>query len=400
MTHRERILATIRRQPTDQIPWVPRLDLWYIAQRARGTLPSGLRDLNTVELAEKLGVACHSLRADFTLPPDPTDHLLAGLGFENHPDFPYRVELRGLPVNFEHHNGRYRTTISTSSGEISCVMETTPEMQCEGIYALFPLKFAMTSTDECDALGEVFEHLEVIPTPQAYAAYRHRIGDQGLALASGPVAASPLHSVLHNLMPQETFFLAFHDAPDALLRLAKRMQPCFEKILQALMLCEAEVVFWGSNYDHNLTWPGFFQAHIVPWLKQVSERCHSAGKLLLTHADGENQKLLPLFPECGLDVAESVCPAPMTRCSLKELRAGMGSGTTVWGGLPAIAFLASSMDDLSFETYLQKVFAELGSGERLVLGVSDNVPPDADFARMERVKRLIQDFGPVTPART
>ena len=42
MTHRERMLAAIRGEPTDQLPWAPRMDLWYIAQRARGTLPKNL----------------------------------------------------------------------------------------------------------------------------------------------------------------------------------------------------------------------------------------------------------------------------------------------------------------------------------------------------------------------
>jgi hypothetical protein len=400
MTHRERILSTILCRPTDRIPWVPRLDLWYIAQRARGTLAPNLCDLNTVQLAEALDVACHSLRADFTLPREPQDYVLSGLGFENHPDFPYRVELRGLPVDFKHDNGRYTTAIGTSAGEICWVMETTHQMECEGIYALFPLKFAMTSVDQCDAIGEIFEHLEVLPTPDAYAAYQSRIGEQGLALASGPVAASPIHLLLHNIMPPEAFFLAFNDNPAAFLGLAERMGTCFDRILEALMLSTAEVVFWGSNYDQNLTWPGFFRSHIAPWLKRVSDRCHGVGKLLLTHADGENQKLLPLFPACGLDVAESVCPAPMTRCTLKELRAGMGPATTVWGGLPATAFLPSSMDDASFEAYLRKVFADLDSADRLVLGVSDNVPPDVDWARMARVKQLIQDFGPVNPKQT
>lgn len=398
MTHRERILSTIRRRPTDQVPWVPRLDLWYIAHRARGTLPKRLRGLNMVQLAEALDVACHSLRADFTLPRESHDHMLSSLGFDNHPDYPFRMELRGLPLDFKEDNDSYSMSIRTAAGEVSGVLKKmTHEMQCEGIYALFPLKFAMASADECDAIAEAFEHLEVVPTPDAYAAYHRRIGEQGVALASGPTAASPLHFLLHNLMNQENFFLEFNDYPDALLRLAGRMEPVFEKILDALMLCDAEVVLWGSNYDQNITWPGFFAEHIAPWLKRVSDRCHAAGKLLLTHADGENQKLLPLFPACGLDVAESVCPAPMTRCSLKELRAGMGPATTVWGGLPSTAFLPMSMNDALFEDYLEKVFADLGSGERLIFGVSDNVPTNADMARLERVKKLIQDFGPVRP---
>src|SRR5579871_5303005 len=130
----------------------------------------------------------------------PLDLVLAAFGFENHPDFPYRIEVRGLPVDFKQEEGRYTTNIRTSRGDICSVVETTRQMQCEGIYALFPLKFAMTSADECDAIGEIFEHLEVIPTPDSYGAYRRRIGEQGVALASGAVAASPLHLLLHNVM--------------------------------------------------------------------------------------------------------------------------------------------------------------------------------------------------------
>jgi hypothetical protein len=39
MTHKQRILATIQGEATDQIPWAPRMDLWSIAHRARNTLP-------------------------------------------------------------------------------------------------------------------------------------------------------------------------------------------------------------------------------------------------------------------------------------------------------------------------------------------------------------------------
>jgi hypothetical protein len=125
---------------------------------------------------------------------------------------------------------------------------------------------------------------------------------------------------------------------------------------------------------------------------------HAAGKIVVSHTDGENHMLLPLYPKAGFDVAESVCPRPMTRCTLREIREGMGPGITVWGGLCSIAFLRSSMDDAAFEAYLDQTFGELGAGGRLILGVSDNVPPDADLDRLERVKQRIREFGSVQPA--
>ena len=56
-----------------------------------------------------------------------------------------------------------------------------------------------------------------------------------------------------------------------------------------------------------------------------------------------------------------------------------------------------AMSDDAFERHLDKVFGELGSGKRLILGVSDNMPVDANLDRIDRVTRRVREFGPVTP---
>jgi hypothetical protein len=175
------------------------------------------------------------------------------------------------------------------------------------------------------------------------------------------------------------------------------MQPFFDDLLEALVASDAEVVFWGANYDQDLTWPPFFETEIAPWLRKVGDRLHAAEKFLLTHTDGENQDLLRLYPPCGFDIGESVCPHPMTRCTLAEIRKGMGPKTTVWGGIPSVALLDESMDDAAFEAYLDDLFGALGAGDRLIFGVSDNVPPDANLSRLDRIRERIEAFGPVRP---
>jgi len=271
-------------------------------------------------------------------------------------------------------------------------------MKREGISIPFVQEFALRSVNDCDAVAEIFEHLVVVPTPDAYMAFHRRIGDRGLAVANGSLAASPMHGILHDLMPTEQFFYWYADERDALTRLASRMEPLYDRALEVSLRGEAEVVYWGANYDQNITWPAFFQTEIAPWLQRAARDAHAAGKLLLTHTDGENQKLLPLYPPCGFDVAESVCPQPMTRCSLQEVRSGMGPRITVWGGIPSVALLPDQMDDRVFGRYLDVLFAGLGPRGRLILGVSDNVPPDADLERLDRIKERVEAFGPVVPA--
>lgn len=394
MTHRERMLATIRGEPTEQIPWAPRMDLWYIAQRARGTLPERFIGLNTVEIAEVLDVACHAVGADFTLSGG-RDVSLRGLGVDNHQDYPYRVELRGLSVDSSDDGEELRTLIGTPAGEVFTHLHRSAQMARDGISLPFFKSYAIESVDDFEAVAQIFEHLHVVPTPESYAAFQQRIGERGIAVARGPVAASPIHLMLHELIAMDQFFYLYMDERDAMHRLAERMEPFFEAALDALIACDAEVIFWGANYDQDLTWPPFFEREIAPWLKKVSDRIHAAGKLLLTHTDGENRDLLRFYPDCGFDVAESVCPAPMTKCTLAEIRKGMGPKTTVLGGIPSVALLDDSMDETTFEAYLDDLFGSLGAGDHLILGVSDNVPPDVNLARMEEIKRRIEAFGPV-----
>ena len=78
-----------------------------------------------------------------------------------------------------------------------------------------------------------------------------------------------------------------------------------------------------------------------------------------------------------------------------EIRKGMGPKVTVWGGIPSVALLDDSMTEAAFEKYLDDMFSSLGKGERLILGVSDNVPPRANLARLERIKERVEAFGPV-----
>ena len=399
MTHYARMLAAIRGEPTDEIPWAPRLDLWCVAQRARGTLPEQLAGLDIGEIAEVLGVGCHSQRADFTLPRKPEDFVLRGLGLDNHPDFPYRLELRGLPVEFEHEGGSFKTRFRTAVGEIHTDLALSDQMRRDGITVPFVKHFAIASPDDFEAIAQIFEHIEVIPTPENYAEFHRRIGYRGLAIANGLIAASPMHLIFHELISQENFIYLYMDERERLTELAKRMEPFYEKVLDAVLACKAEGVYWGANYDDNLTWPSFFEEEIAPWLKKVAGHLHAVDKFLLTHTDGENERLLPLYPQCGFDVADSVCPKPMTRCTLKELRNGMGNKVTIWGGLCSVAFLNDSMNDASFETCLDQTFSHIGAGDHLIFGVSDNVPPDAIMARLERIKERIRAFGPVTPKR-
>jgi hypothetical protein len=268
----------------------------------------------------------------------------------------------------------------------------TQQMKAEGISLPFVRRYPVESVDDLNAVAYVFDHCEVVPTPAAYHSFHERVGERGVAVASGPIAASPMHLILHELSAMDRFYYLYADSLERLVDFTSHVEPLYEACLDAVVTCEAEVVFWGANYDRDLTWPPFFAAHIAPWLTRVAERLHGAGKLLLTHADGENDGLMHFFADCGVDVVESVCPEPMTKLSLSQLRQGFGPDVTVWGGVPSVALLPESMSDREFDRYLDQLLGAAVVGDRLILGVSDNVPPDADMERLLRIGDSMSRF--------
>ena len=390
MTYRDRILAAMRGENNGLIPWAPRMDLWLIANREKGTLPKEFAHINsTVEIAETLNVACHAIRGDFTHLRTPEHLMLRGLGLDLHYDYPFRVKVTGLRTKYHSDKENFITAIHTPVGDVRTHTILTDEMLYNGISYPFIKSYAIESKVDFEAVGHVFEHLEVVPTPEAFARFQQRVGNHGVAIAAGLYAASPMHLILHDLMPMEQFFISYLEDRSSLKNLAKRIEPFFEAVLDAVLQCDAEVIHWGSNYDQNITWPPFFKDEIVPWLQKVSRRTHDAGKLLLTHTDGENKALLNFYPSCKFDVAESVCPKPMTSCTLKEIRDALSPHIAVWGGIPAVSLLDNHMDDVTFENYLNQMFNELGSGKNLILGVSDNVPPEANLSRLKLIENYI-----------
>lgn len=395
MTHKQRMLGAMRGEAVDRIPWAPRMDLWLIAQRARDTVPPRFRGMNTAEIADELNVGCHAVRADYTLVREPIDHALRGLGVDNHPDYPFRVELDGLTMKFEQADGVYSTLIETPAGDVTMRLRRTPQMAADGISLPYVEKYPICSPDDYEPVSQVFEHLKVTPTSQAYASFQQRIGGRGVAVASGAVACCPMHLLLHDLMAMENFFVAYMDDRAALERFAARLDPFYDAMLDASLQSNAEVIFWGGNYDQDTTWPPFFKDHVIPQLQRVSAKTHAAGKLLLTHTDGEYRNLLGLLSHCGFDVAESVCPAPMTSCTLSEIRDAVASHAAVWGGIPSIVLIDASVSDDAFMRYMDDLFANLGDGRRLILGVSDNVPPDVNFDRLDAVAEWVERFGAV-----
>lgn len=397
MTMKERMLATLRGAPTDRIPWVPRLDLWYRANRRAGTLPPAYWDATLPEIAHALGAGLHAVVPNFRDLRDPSDDVDRALGIYNLHTMPYCTILEKVERTVRVEGDMTTVTYHTPVGDVRTRVLYDEGMRKAGITITHILEYAIKEVRDYEVVGYLFEHARVLPNEAGYRAFSEHGGDQGLAVAFVSLAASPMHLLQRELMPVERFCYELYDHPAELAQCAERIGTYFERVFEVVVECPAEVIFLGANYDARITHPPFFEEYLSPYLRRLSEQCHRRGKFLLTHTDGENRGLLDLYLKSGVDIADSVCPAPMTSLTLKEVRDRFRGQITIWGGVPSVALLRESMSDEVFASYMDRFFTELGAGDHLILGISDTTPPAAEFERLQEIGRRIEAFGAICP---
>jgi hypothetical protein len=327
-------------------------------------------------------VACYAVVPDFTDCERDDDMLDRALGIFNLPVLPYRVTLEGVDRRVLRRGRETVIEYHTPVGSLRTATVFTNEMLDGGASMSWITEHAIRELRHFAVAGYIFSHLRVEPRLEGYLARRDRIGKNGIVIGYTNGCAGPIHHIMKELLPLEEFFYALHDCPEAVHRLAGEIRPYYQAIQQCAADSPAEVVLFGGNYDDSITYPPFFARYILPELRAYAEVLHRRGKLLMTHTDGENRKLLPLYRQAGFDVADSVCPAPMTSCTLDELREGFGDGVTIWGGIPSVLLCPESATEQQFRAYIDGVVERYTGESHLILGVSDMVTADCEWDRL------------------
>jgi len=401
MTHKQRMLAAIAGQPTDRIPYAPRLDLWFRAHQRAGTLPAKYRNATLREMTDDLGFGYHAVIAPFRDLRSAEDDADRALGIYNLWMMPCRVVLENVKRTITQDGDRTIVHYDTPVGSLRTVTVYDESMRKAGVSITHVAEHPFKSPADYEPLGYLFENARVEPNYAGYAQWAGGIGDSGVAVAYVRSAASPMHTVQRDLMPMDTFFYEMADHPAELARLADRIAVHWDRLLAVAADAPADVFLLGANYDSAVQYPPFFRDHIGPWLNKFARLLHARlpGKFLLTHTDGENTGLLEHYLAAGFDVADSICPAPMTKLTFGQVREAFAGRITIMGGVPSVALLADSMSDARFERFMDAFFEQIGRpedrGEHLILGISDTTPPAADFERIMRIAQRVEQFGPV-----
>lgn len=366
MTHRERILAAMRKQPVDRLPWGLRIDYWYKAHHKAGTLPEKYRGWTQWDIIRDLGA-----------------------GIQAHHAKVHQEELHNVEV-VVHQEGREKVTeYITPVGKVTAKMVLTQTLE-ETDTRPYEKEKMFKGIEDYPVLEYVVENTAIIPIYDEFTKLDKEIGDDGVSVAR--MGLSPMHRLMRDFMGYERFFYELHDNPQKVDHLFEILLDQGRKIAQVAAESPAEVIQSCSNFVDAIHTPKIFEKYFVPWFQEVSTLFHSRSKILQTHTDGELRRLLPLFPKTGIDVTEAFSPPPMTSCTASDLKKAWGDKITVWGGIASQLF-SDPYTDQEFDDYVISLFKEIAPGCSFIVGVGDNVPVAAKVNRLRRVAELVEKYG-------
>jgi hypothetical protein len=394
MTHKERMLRAARGEWSDHLAWVPRIDLWHNANSLRGKLPAPFKpDASLDEVADYIGGGYHKIIPEFMKVRSPEDNIDRGIGIFRLWGMACRPELVGVERVVEKEREATLVTYHTPVGSVSCKILYTEEMRRAGVSMPWISDHVIKVPKDYKTVGYIFKNIKIGPDYDSYFAFHNTVGEKGVAAAYASSSASPMHHILKNFMDPTTFYLEIYDHPNELRQLCEDMEPFYDQLLRIHVDAPAEVIYFGGNFDEMITYPPFFRDYILPYLQRFSDMLHEKGKLLICHCDGENRGLLDLISDSGIDIAEAICPQPMTKVTIREVKKAFRGKVTIFGGIPSVALLEESMSDEQFVAFMTNLFREIAPGDRFILGVSDTTPPDAKFERLREITEMVRRWG-------
>ncbi len=221
MTHKQQMLAVLHGQPTDSIPWVPRLDLWYRAHRRARTLPRRYADASLVEMLDDLNFAYHAVIPDFKALRTRDDEAHRALGIYNLACMPVRTVFDGIEYRITQDGDQQIVEYNTPAGSLTTVTVYDESMRTAGVTITHVMRYAFSGPQDYEPLCCLFRSARAEPNYEGYAGFAREIGDRGFATAYLSSAASPMHLIQRELMQLDVFFYEMNDRPEEVHRLAE-----------------------------------------------------------------------------------------------------------------------------------------------------------------------------------
>ncbi len=386
---RQRVLSVLKGEKPDRLPFVDRLELWYASHTLHGTVPEDYRGLSLTDLHRATGlgqqkfVPLHAIKlrgVELVLTRDGDE-----IYHEIDPVVDYFPRLYGtVPYDTP---GVVVAQIRTPRGTLTTRQQLLPNMVEAGM-GPYMSEHAVKSAADLPAVEYILDRAEFILREDRVREQEALIGESGYVVPA--INRIPFQQVMLDYVGEMPLFYMLHDEPDLVRRLIALVAGRLGEVIDSLATSALPYVEFVDNVEAHMTNPRLFAEFCLGDYQRYVEMLHRQGKKLGSHTDGNIKPLLRLLAETGLDVCESISPAPLTQCTFDEAWNTWQAldGPIIWGGIPSV-ILEPETSEADFRAYIEHVL-ELVGDKAIILGIGDMVVPVNLIERVHYIAERVE----------
>lgn len=356
MTPRERLLASIRGEEVDHVPFSPFLAYYF------DFLPESTRQMGELAHLQEMGA----------------DPLLRGGVCA------YAVSSRNCVISHRTEGNKRYETIRTPRGELHAVYTYVEQAN-----TWFLTRHPVADAAQIPAAISYFEDLQVTEKIREANEQIRQLGENGLHLAGlGTHGKSAYQYLLETLMGTENLIYLTMDEPGLLEELLQVMrQKNLETVAITAKSDAGACISWEDSSTTNVS-PDLYAAYVAPEIAAWCAVLKEAGKPYVQHACGHIRNLLLPIAAQGVTGIESISPAPTGNVSMQEAFSVLPPQVSLIGGLEPTQMLNDDVDSLlsCAEALLE------GRGNRgFILANSDSCPPGVTMDKFTALAKLVKE---------
>lgn len=370
MTPKQRILASLRGEKVDRIPWSPNLAYWWEHQ------DESITNRDEVEVLEEMGC----------------DPLIRG----HHPNPNKNEEWSHLRL-FDTNLGCCQK-IQTENNNEKIIKYMTPIGDLTAKYKLssigstwFLCEHPVKDIEDYKKLKCLFDNITLTANFTRYEETVKFYGERAFImpmLMPELTLKSSFQSLLEFWVGTEELIYNLYDDEEAVVDALESMKRVSIQAVEISSLSSAEAfITWEDTSTTNIS-PTFYQRYILPEINQWCDILHLKGKIYVQHACGHLKDVIQLMAQSKIDGIESISPPPTGNIELLEARKFLKNTQFLIGGIEPTVFLNSSLEELT--EYTKKLIFDL-KGTPFILANSDSCPPYVEYEKFLLISNIVKN---------
>ncbi|MFC1712409.1 uroporphyrinogen decarboxylase family protein [Candidatus Poribacteria bacterium] len=232
----------------------------------------------------------------------------------------------------------------------------------------------------------IYENTEHQLQDNGIRQYIDYIGDGGVAMAIG--SGTPIMRLILDYAGIERVVYDLQDHPKQVESLLEVMNQRFLEWYQAAASSYAQVIMCSDDADTRLISPKMFERYEATVLKKCAEICHRQGKVLIVHMCGHVRGFLHLIRDTDIDALDCLCPPSTGNTTMKMARDVWEDKITIIARIDPPVLVHGNPEEVS--AIVREMLRQVIPGDNFILVVPCGRAP---LENIQAAKDIVRQFG-------